>query len=132
MCLVLGRPNSGCSTFLKAITNQRDSYLSVKGNVEYAGVGFKEMKKLYAGETVYNQEDDVHLPTLTVAQTIRFALSTKTPANLPEGISKVTFREEVLSVLLSMLNIRHTENTLVGNEYVRGVSGGERKVSVCG
>lgn len=26
-----------------------------------------------------------------------------------------------------MLNIQHTENTLVGNEFVRGVSGGERK-----
>lgn len=49
MCLVLGRPGSGCSTFLKAITNQRDSYLEVNGNVEYAGLGWKEMKKRYAG-----------------------------------------------------------------------------------
>lgn len=30
-------------------------------------------------------------------------------------------------MLLKMLNISHTENTLVGNEFVRGVSGGERK-----
>ena len=49
MCLVLGRPGSGCSTFLKSITNQRDGYLEVKGDVQYAGVGWKEMKKLYAG-----------------------------------------------------------------------------------
>jgi ATP-binding cassette subfamily G (WHITE) protein 2 (SNQ2) len=49
MCLVIGRPGSGCSTFLKAIANQRDTYLAVNGNVEYAGVGWKEMSKLYAG-----------------------------------------------------------------------------------
>jgi ABC-type multidrug transport system ATPase subunit len=49
MCLVIGRPGAGCSTFLKAIANQRDSYLSVNGDVEYAGVGWKEMKKQYGG-----------------------------------------------------------------------------------
>jgi ATP-binding cassette subfamily G (WHITE) protein 2 (SNQ2) len=49
MCLVLGRPGSGCSTFLKSITNQRDGYLHVNGDVSYAGVGWKEMHKLYAG-----------------------------------------------------------------------------------
>jgi hypothetical protein len=49
MCLVLGRPGSGCSTFLKSSTNQREGYLSVNGDVSYAGVGWKEMHKLYAG-----------------------------------------------------------------------------------
>lgn len=49
MCLVLGRPGSGCSTFLKSITNQRDSFLEVNGNVEYAGLDWKEMAKRYAG-----------------------------------------------------------------------------------
>jgi ATP-binding cassette subfamily G (WHITE) protein 2 (SNQ2) len=49
MCLVLGRPGSGCSTFLKSITNQRETYMAVNGDVSYAGVGWKEMKKLYAG-----------------------------------------------------------------------------------
>jgi ABC-type multidrug transport system fused ATPase/permease subunit len=49
MCLVLGRPGSGCSTFLKSITNQREGYLHVNGDVTYAGVGWKEMHKLYAG-----------------------------------------------------------------------------------
>lgn len=54
MCLVLGRPGSGCSTFLKSISNQRESFLEVDGNVEYAGLGWKEMHKLYAGEVSMN------------------------------------------------------------------------------
>ena len=76
---------------------------------------------------MYNQEDDDHLPTLTVAQTLRFALQTKTPRKKIPGLSPKQFREEVLDLLLTMLNIKHTENTVVGNAFVRGVSGGERK-----
>ena len=52
MCLVLGRPGAGCSTFLKTISNQRDGYQAVNGDVSYAGVGYKEMGKRYAGEVV--------------------------------------------------------------------------------
>lgn len=78
-------------------------------------------------EVVYNQEDDDHLPTLTVKQTLNFALETKTPSKRLAGISTKQFREEVLDLLLSMLNIKHTKNTVVGNSFVRGVSGGERK-----
>lgn len=73
--------------------------------------------------------DDIHIPTLTVGQTLNFALSTKTPGpkgRLP-GISRSEFNAAVKGMLLKMLNIVHTENTLVGDSFVRGVSGGERK-----
>jgi ATP-binding cassette subfamily G (WHITE) protein 2 (SNQ2) len=43
------------------------------------------------------------------------------------GQNDKEFRRTVLELLLRMLNISHTTNTLVGNEFVRGVSGGERK-----
>ncbi|KAH9442776.1 hypothetical protein Pst134EA_031528 [Puccinia striiformis f. sp. tritici] len=78
--LVLGRPNAGCSTFLKVIANQRIGFMDVGGQVEYGGIDAKTMGKAYQGEVVYNPEDDVHHATLTVAQTLKFALSTKVPA----------------------------------------------------
>jgi ABC-type multidrug transport system ATPase subunit len=56
MCLVLGRPGSGCSTFLKSIANKRRSFVNVNGAVKYAGIEHAEMAKHYAGEVVYNQE----------------------------------------------------------------------------
>ncbi|KAI0031252.1 ABC-2 type transporter-domain-containing protein [Vararia minispora EC-137] len=129
MVLVLGCPGSGCSTFLKAIANQRGEYAEVSGDVRYAGIDAREMAKFYKGEVVYNEEDDIHIATLTVAQTLSFALSTKTPGpkNRLPGVSRKAFQQEVLQMLLKMLNIPHTANTLVGDEFVRGVSGGERK-----
>jgi ATP-binding cassette, subfamily G (WHITE), member 2, SNQ2 len=71
--------------------------------------------------------DDIHIPTLTVEQTLEFALSTKTPGKRVPGMTGKEFNKEVLETLLKMLNITHTKKTMVGNEFIRGVSGGERK-----
>jgi ATP-binding cassette subfamily G (WHITE) protein 2 (SNQ2) len=124
--------------------------LAVNGDVLYAGQDAALFKKRYKGQVVYNQEDDLRkymeqtslavLPTdkatsrffedhatLTVAQTLDFALRTKTPGKRLPAQTRQDFRRAVLELLLRMLNISHTVNTLVGNEFVRGVSGGERK-----
>jgi hypothetical protein len=80
---------------LKAVSNQRAGYANVSGTVLYAGIEAEEMAKHYKGEVAYNQEgpsdilpisgfniadlpdiDDIHIATLTVAQTLSFALST--------------------------------------------------------
>jgi ATP-binding cassette subfamily G (WHITE) protein 2 (SNQ2) len=58
MCLVLARPGGGASTFLKAITNNRESYQKVEGEVVYQGLSAKEMKKKYAGEILYSEEGE--------------------------------------------------------------------------
>ncbi|BGP44752.1 ATP-binding cassette transporter snq2 [Rhodotorula kratochvilovae] len=127
MCLVLGRPGSGCSTFLKTIANQRHGYRAINGDVSYGGIPAAEMAKRYRGEVVYNQEDDDHAATLTVAQTLLFALRVKTPGKLLPGKTKAQFNQEVMELFLRMLGISHTKNTQVGSAFVRGVSGGERK-----
>ncbi|EXJ60821.1 hypothetical protein A1O7_04974 [Cladophialophora yegresii CBS 114405] len=127
MVLVLGRPGSGCTTFLKVLANQRYGYTGIEGEVLYGPFDAATFEKLYRGEAVYNQEDDVHHPTLTVGQTLGFALDTKTPGKRPQGLSKAEFKDRVIRLLLKMFNIEHTINTIVGNPFMRGVSGGERK-----
>lgn len=127
MVLVLGRPGSGCTTFLKVISNQRSGYTKVDGEVLYGKFSADTFAKRYRGEAVYNEEDDVHHPTLTVGQTLGFALDTKTPGKRPAGMSKADFKDKVVKLLLKMFNIEHTIDTIVGNAFVRGVSGGERK-----
>jgi len=126
MVLVLGKPGSGCTTFLKSIANQRYGYTSVTGDVLYGPFTADEFKQ-YRGEAVYNQEDDLHHPTLTVEQTLAFALDVKIPGKLPAGITKQALKERVITTLLKMFNIEHTRNTVVGGHFIRGVSGGERK-----
>ncbi|KAL4884083.1 ABC-2 type transporter-domain-containing protein [Aspergillus karnatakaensis] len=121
MMLVLGRPGAGCSTFLKAIANDRGAFAAVEGDVSYGGLSAAQQDKHYRGEVNYNQEDDQHFPNLTVWQTLKFSLINKTKKHDKESIPVI------IDALLKMFGITHTKNTLVGNEFVRGVSGGERK-----
>ncbi len=129
MLLVLGRPGSGCSTFLKVLANQRFGFESVEGDVTYGGTDAKTMGKHYRGEVVYNPEDDLHYTTLTVKNTLQFALKTRTPGkeSRNEGESRQDYINEFLHVVSKLFWIEHTMNTKVGNEFVRGVSGGEKK-----
>lgn len=121
MMLVLGRPGSGCTTFLKAVANNRESYASVTGDVSYGGIPADKQKRMYRGEVTYNAEDDVHFATLSVWQTLAFALSTKTKRSAVDSIPIIA------RALMRMFGITHTQHTLVGDAYTRGVSGGERK-----
>jgi ATP-binding cassette, subfamily G (WHITE), member 2, SNQ2 len=55
MVLVLGRPGSGCTTFLKVIANQRYGYNSVTSDVLYGPFDAQTFAKRYRGEATYNQ-----------------------------------------------------------------------------
>jgi ABC-type multidrug transport system ATPase subunit len=121
MMLVLGRPGSGCSTFLKAVTNLRGSFAAVEGEVSYGGISAKDQKKQYRGEVTYNMEDDAHFAMLSVWRTLTFALMNKTKKNDAHDIPVIA------NALMRMFGISHTKHTQVGDDFVRGVSGGERK-----
>jgi ATP-binding cassette subfamily G (WHITE) protein 2 (SNQ2) len=57
MVLVLGRPGSGCTTFLKVISNQRFGYTGIDGEVLYGPFDSQTFAKRYRGEALYNSED---------------------------------------------------------------------------
>lgn len=81
----------------------------------------------HRGEAIYTAEVDVHFPQLSVGDTLTFASRARQPRHLPEGLSRNAFAEHYRDVTMAMFGISHTVNTRVGNEYIRGVSGGERK-----
>ena len=41
------------------------------------------------------------------------------------GVKSRAFAENLRNVVMTLFGITHTLDTLVGNDYVRGVSGGE-------
>ncbi|KAI7832790.1 ABC-2 type transporter-domain-containing protein [Gamsiella multidivaricata] len=128
MILVLGRPGAGCSTLLRVLANDRKNYKSVSGEVTYGPFNAHEIAEHHRGEVLYNQEDDFHYPTLTVRQTLTTALKTKTPGKrLPEQSQKKQFVNEFLDVLTKMYGLTKQVETVVGNAFIRGISGGERK-----
>ncbi|KAJ2523076.1 ATP-binding cassette transporter snq2 [Coemansia sp. RSA 1939] len=126
MLLVLGRPGSGCSTLLRVLGNQRKTYTRIDGTVLYGGLTPREVRRHYRGEVAYNQEDDVHFPTLTVRKTLEFAIDCKIPSRqVLQNSGK--YKTEFLDMLLDMYGLKACADTIVGNAFLRGVSGGERK-----
>ncbi|CAO1631936.1 unnamed protein product [Parajaminaea phylloscopi] len=129
MLLVLGRPGSGCSTTLRALTSSSHENLTTEGCITYGGFTPDEFTRKFRGETVFVDEDDIHFPTMTVEQTLKFALKCKVPrgsARLRDE-SRSHFIDQAIDVLLKMFAMTHVRETIVGDAAVRGVSGGERK-----
>lgn len=86
------------------------------------------MIRKHKGELVYNSEVDKHFPHLTVRQTLEFAATMRTPRNRVLGLSREDRVKQVTAVAMTICGLTQTQNTKVGNDFVRGVSGGERKV----
>lgn len=91
------------------------------------GISAKEMHSHHRGEAIYTAEVDVHFPQLSVGDTLTFAARARQPRQLPQSLSRDGFADHLRDVVMAMFGISHTVNTRVGNEYIRGVSGGERK-----
>ncbi|RMY71825.1 hypothetical protein D0863_04889 [Hortaea werneckii] len=127
MLLVLGRPGSGCTSLLNVLSNNRRGYKEVTGDVTFGTMNPKEAQK-YNGQIIMNAEEEVFFPTLSVKNTIDFATRLKAPRDLPTGISShEDYAQTYTEFLLESLGISHTAQTKVGDAFVRGVSGGERK-----
>ncbi|THH00264.1 hypothetical protein EW026_g2253 [Hermanssonia centrifuga] len=160
MLLVLGRPGAGCSTFLRALSSQHSAFHSLSGTLAYDSLPSSSSSSLaipsaYKADVLYCPEEDLHFPTLTVAETLAFAAYTRTPARksrpdishaktsagkhggpIPGKNEDAASREEcvdlMVEVLLTVFGLRGVRDTKVGDAWVRGVSGGQKKrVSIC-
>jgi ABC-type nitrate/sulfonate/bicarbonate transport system ATPase subunit len=91
------------------------------------GVSSKEMHTYFRGEAIFAGENDVHFPMLSVRDTLSFAAHARAPRELPAGLKAEEFSMLMRDVIMAIFGISHTANTVVGNDFVRGISGGERK-----
>jgi ATP-binding cassette, subfamily G (WHITE), member 2, PDR len=128
MLAVLGPPGSGCSTFLRVISGETHGFhVSNDSVVNYQGIRPDQMKTAFRGESIYTAEVDDHFAHLTVGDTLYLAARARCPETLPDGVSRHEFALHMRDVTMALFGISHTRNTRVGNDFVRGVSGGERK-----
>ncbi|KAF6823067.1 ABC-2 type transporter [Colletotrichum plurivorum] len=121
MLLVIGKPGSGCTTFLKTLANMHGEYKAVSGRLEYGGrpAGASDPDPV---RVTYCEEEDSHLPTLTVAQTLRFAI--RSTWDLKASSTTI---DAAVNLLARCVGLYKVLGTRVGNATIRGVSGGERR-----
>ncbi|KAM6534553.1 Multidrug resistance protein [Fusarium falciforme] len=128
MLAVLGPPGSGCSTLLRTIAGDTHGfYINDESIINYQGIRPNQMASRFRGEAIYTAEVDAHFPHMTVGDTLYFAALARCPKVTPLGVSRREYAEHLRDVMMAMFGISHTRNTRVGNDFIRGVSGGERK-----
>ncbi|XP_047051501.1 ABC transporter G family member STR-like [Lolium rigidum] len=116
---ILGPSGAGKSTFLDAIAG-RIAKGSLEGSVSIDGrpVTTSYMKQISS----YVMQDDQLFPMLTVLETLTFAAEVR----LPPSLSRAEKLQRVWE-LIEQLGLQTTAHTYIGDEGVRGVSGGERR-----
>ncbi|KAI0172929.1 ATP-binding cassette transporter [Hypoxylon sp. FL1284] len=128
MCVVLGPPGSGCSTFLKTASGDTNGiYVNPDSYFNYHGISSEEMHTAHRGDAIYTAEVDIHFPQLTVGETLTFASHARCQKELPSDITRDQYCEHLRDVIMAMYSINHTLHTKVGDQFTPGVSGGERK-----
>ncbi|KAF7731539.1 hypothetical protein EC973_009303 [Apophysomyces ossiformis] len=127
MLLVLGRPGAGCTSLLKVLSDLRESFLSIDGDVCYVTCKLDKdvFPKDYRGRVVYHDEEDHHYPTLTTKETLQQALRTKVRGSAKEP--KEAAQARTLELLVKTVGLTNQTDTTVGDAFLRGLSGGERK-----
>ncbi|XP_008804599.1 ABC transporter G family member 42-like [Phoenix dactylifera] len=151
MTLLLGPPSSGKTTLLLALAGKLDPSLKVRGDVTYNGFRFDEFVRQKTA--AYVSQNDIHVPEMTVKETLDFsamcqgvgtkyellrelALREKQQDILPDPevdlFMKATAMEGVKSSLqtdytLRILGLDICADTIVGNDMMRGISGGQKK-----
>ncbi|GME75706.1 unnamed protein product [[Candida] boidinii] len=85
------------------------------------------MMKRFKNQIIYNPELDLHFPHLTVEQTLKFAIACRTPNVRFDNVSKEEYTNSILDLWSTVFGLSHVYKTKVGNDYVRGISGGQRK-----
>ncbi|KAK6461937.1 ABC-2 type transporter-domain-containing protein [Scheffersomyces coipomensis] len=128
LTVVLGRPSAGCTTLLKTLAcHTYGFHVGKESVIRYNSLTPDQIQKHYRGDVVYCAETENHFPHLTVFKTLELAALLRTPQNIPLGVSRELYAKHLTEVYMATFGLSHTKNTKVGNDYVRGVSGGERK-----
>lgn len=122
---IMGPSGSGKSTLLRLLSG-RTTPSGVMGSFEPQG------RVTFNGEPVsmrtrhlcafVEQDDDYHLPALTVRETLRYAAVLTLPRTVSKK-RKLARAEEVLR----MLGLRDCADGVVGGELLKGISGGEKR-----
>ena len=95
--------------------------------MHYDSLTPEEIDQHFRGDVQYCPEEDVHFPTLTVEETLKFAATTRTPETRLESRTRRQYEQTLVDLLMTVFGLRHVKDTKVGDAYVRGISGGQRK-----
>ncbi|KAJ3410150.1 hypothetical protein HDV05_004054, partial [Chytridiales sp. JEL 0842] len=117
MC-ILGASGAGKTTLVDILARRKTTG-KIEGQLLVNGNAPNEMYNRRLG---YVLAETVHIPTMTVWETLEFAANLR----MPKEISDEEKKQKIQNVI-DGLKLSHVQNIPVGNELLRGLSSGEKK-----
>ncbi|GAV84106.1 ABC_tran domain-containing protein/ABC2_membrane domain-containing protein/PDR_assoc domain-containing protein, partial [Cephalotus follicularis] len=151
LTLLLGPPASGKTTMLLALAGKLDQSLKFSGTVTYNGHGMQEF--VSQRTAAYISQHDIHIGEMTVKETLAFAARCQGVGSRYDLLAELSRRERAANIkpdpdidvfmkaaategqeasvvtdyILKVLGLEVCADTMVGDEVIRGISGGQRK-----
>ncbi|XVE63544.1 hypothetical protein DITRI_Ditri07aG0028500 [Diplodiscus trichospermus] len=151
MALLLGPPSSGKTTLLLALAGKLRKDLKVSGRVTYNGHGMDEF--IPQRTSAYISQYDLHIGEMTVRETLAFSARCQGVGPRYDMLVELARREKAANIkpdpdidiymkaaamkgqetsvvtdyILKILGLEVCADTMVGDEMIRGISGGQKK-----
>ncbi|GMH11879.1 hypothetical protein Nepgr_013720 [Nepenthes gracilis] len=151
MTLLLGPPGSGKTTLLLALADKLDKDLKFSGTITYNGHTMDEF--VPRRTSAYISQNDLHTGEMTVRETLAFSARVQGVGTNYDMLVELARREKeanikpdpdidiymkaaamegqdasiVTEYIIKILGLEVCADTLVGNEMIRGISGGQKK-----
>ncbi|ETV89951.1 hypothetical protein H310_15211 [Aphanomyces invadans] len=126
MTLVVGPPSCGKTSLLKLLAGilHVQGKEKLKGSITYNGCKANQID--LSSLAAYVQQSDNHYPTLTVKETFEFShkcLVGKIDPNDPLAVNE----QHMVDILISVFGLSECADTIIGDDMIRGVSGGQKR-----
>ncbi|XP_014502148.1 ABC transporter G family member 39 [Vigna radiata var. radiata] len=151
MTLLLGPPSSGKTTLLLALAGRLGKDLKSSGRVLYNGRGMEEF--VPQRTSAYISQTDLHIGEMTVRETLAFSARCQGIGTRYEMLAELSRREKaenikpdpdldiymkaaalegqetnvVTDYIMKILGLEVCADTMVGDDMIRGISGGQKK-----
>ena len=119
MLAILGPSGSGKTSLLSVLAGRAPTGGTLSGEITLNGYPRDSSFSLLSGYVI---QDDALFHTLSVRETMLIAAELR----LPSKISSKR-KQDVADKVINELGLRKAADTYIGNQFLRGVSGGERK-----
>lgn len=120
---IMGSSGAGKSTLLDILAcKTKGGYIS--GDIIVNGKKLSNQNELeiFKNSTGFVNQDDIMIPTLTVYETVLNSALLRLPNSMPFEVKQ----SKVLQILKE-LKIHHIKDMLIGSDFERGISGGEKR-----